>query len=176
LSRAERAAGASLAAWPAEDGRERLLVSLLAPSIVRTCIARIIARRNPAVVRLGQTEKAVGNLKKLGGLLLCLLIAGASLSMAVDAWYQLAATGELPIHARRGSGTVEPFTFSYFVVAAFYALVVVIGATAIIGLIDQYIPIAENYRPRIRRILALLAAVSFVVPIVISVARGSTAN
>ena len=116
------------------------------------------------------------NLKKLGTLLLCLLIASASLSMAVHAWYQLATTGELPIHARHGSGTLEPFTFSYFVVAAFYALVVVIGATAIIGLIDQCIPIVEKYRPRIRRILALLAAVSFVVPIVISVARGSTAN
>jgi UDP-N-acetylmuramyl pentapeptide phosphotransferase/UDP-N-acetylglucosamine-1-phosphate transferase len=118
----------------------------------------------------------VGNLKKLGGWLLFLLIAGASLSMAVHAWYQLATTGELPIHARRGSGTLEPFTFSYFVGAAFYALVFVIGVTAIIGLIDQYIPIAEKYRPRIRRILALLAAVSFVLPIAISVARVSTAN
>jgi len=152
------------------------LVPVPAPSIVRTCIARIIARRNPAVARLGQTEKAVGNLKKLGTLLLCLLLASASLSMAVNAWYRLAATGELPIHARRGSGTLEPFTFSYFVVAAFYALVVVIGVCAIIGLIDQCIPIVEKYRPRIRRILALVAAVSFVVPIVISVARGSTAN
>jgi hypothetical protein len=120
----------------------------------------------------------VGNLKKVGGCLLCLLIAGAALSMAVHAWYQLAATGELPIHARRGSGTLEPFTFSYFVGTAFYALVVVIGVGAIIALIDQYIgiPIVEKYRPRIPRILALLAAVSFVLPIVISVARVAAAN
>jgi hypothetical protein len=120
----------------------------------------------------------VDHLKNLGGGLLCLLIAGASLSMSVDAWYQLAATGELPIHARHGSGTVEPFTFSYFVGAIFYALVVVIGVSAIIFLIDQRIgiPIVEKYRPRLLRILALLAAVSFVLPIVISVARLSAAN
>src|SRR5882724_4727223 len=77
-------------------------------------------------------EGSVRNLKKVGGSLLCLLIAVASLSMAVDAWYQLAATGKLPIHARRGAGTLEPFTFSYFVLAAFYALVVIIGWGAII--------------------------------------------
>src|SRR5260221_432593 len=97
----------------------------------------------------------------VGGSLLCLLIAVASLSMAVDAWYQLAATGKLPIHARRGAGTLEPFTFSYFVLAAFYALVVIIGWGAIIILIDQHIgiPIVEKYRPRLRRILALVAAI-----------------
>ena len=120
----------------------------------------------------------MGNLKKLGGGLLCLLIAGASLSMAVAAWYQFATTGELPIHARHGSGTLQPFTLSYFVVAAFYALVVVIGAGAIIALIDQHIgiPIAEKYRPRLLRFLVLLATVSFVLPIVISMARVSAAD
>jgi hypothetical protein len=98
--------------------------------------------------------------------------------MTVNAWYQLAITSELPIHARHGEGTLEPFTFSYFVVAAFYALVVVIGVGAIIVLIDQHIgiPIVEKYRSRLLRILALIAAVSFVLPIAISVAQVSAAN
>jgi hypothetical protein len=123
-------------------------------------------------------EGSVGHLKKVGGLLLCLLIASAALSMAVNAWYQLAATGDLPIHARHGSGAVEPFTFGYFVGAIFYALVAVIGVGAIIILIDQHIgiPIVEKYRPRLRRFLGLLAAVSFVLPIVISIVRMSAAN
>jgi hypothetical protein len=119
----------------------------------------------------------VGHLKKVGGLLLCLLIASAALSMAVNAWYQLAATGDLPIHARHGSGTVEPFTFGYFVGAIFYALVAVIGVGAIIILIDQLgIPIVEKYRPRLRRVLGLIAAVSLILPIVISIVRLSAAN
>lgn len=114
-------------------------------------------------------------LKRIGGALLCLLIAGAALSMAGSAWYELATSGELPIHARHGSGTLAPFTPAYFVVAMFYALVVVIGVTMILVLIDQPIGIAfvENHRPRIRRALALLAAISFLVPIVISIARGA---
>jgi len=70
---------------------------------------------------LAITEKSVENLRRFGGWLLCLLIASASLTMTVDAWYQLAETGELPIHARHGAGTVEPFTFRYFVGAGFYA-------------------------------------------------------
>jgi len=117
-------------------------------------------------------------LKRIGGGLLCLLIAGASLSMAGSAWYEFATSGELPIHARHGSGTVEQFTPAYFVLAAFYALVVVIGVTMIIVLIDQPIgiPFVEKYRPRIRRILALLAAISFLVPIVISIVRVARAN
>ena len=38
------------------------------------------------------------------------------------------------------------------------------------------IPFVEKYRPRIRRILALLAAISFLVPIVISIVRVARAN
>ena len=123
-------------------------------------------------------EGGVGNLKKVGGGLLCLLIATASLSMAANAWYQLAATGKLPIHARHGDGTLDPFTFSYFVLAAFYAIVVDIGVGAIIVLIDQHIgfPIVEKYRPRLRRLFALLTAASLILPIVISVARVSAPN
>lgn len=117
-------------------------------------------------------------LKRIGAGLLCLLIAGAALSMAGSAWYELATSGELPIHARHGSGTIEQFTPAYFVLAAFYALVVVVGVGAIIALIDQQIGIAfvEQRRTRIRRSLALLAAVSFLVPIVISIVRVASAN
>jgi len=120
----------------------------------------------------------VGYLKNVGGCLLCLLIASAALAMTVSAWYQLATTGELPIHTRHGEGTVEPFTIGYFVGVTFYALVVVIGVGAIIVLIDQHIgiQIVEKYRLRLLRILALLAAVNFVLPIAISVARSSAAN
>ena len=124
------------------------------------------------------------NLKKfgawLGGLLIFLLIASASLSMTVLGWYQLAVTGELSIHTRRGSGTtVEPFELRFFIGAAFYALGFVIRVVAVIAVIDKYmgIPILEKYPPRLRRrIFALLAAISFVLPIVISVARVSSTN
>src|SRR4051794_15860165 len=140
--------------------------------------------RQGCELEIRTTRSRLGNLKKigawLGGLLIFLLIASAALSITVMGRYQLAVTGELPIHTRHSSGTtVEPFEFRFFVGAAFYALVFVIGVVAVIALIDKYlgIPIVEKYPPRRRRrVFALLAAISFVLPIVISVTRGSTAN
>jgi hypothetical protein len=120
----------------------------------------------------------VDGLKKVGSGLTFLLIAVAALSMAVNAWYQLAATGELPIHARHGSGTVEEWTFRYFIGVIFYALVAFIGAGSIIGIVDQAIgiPIVKKYGPRLRRFLGLIAVVSLFVPIVISMVRMSIAD
>src|SRR5262245_33427612 len=116
----------------------------------------------------GKGEGGMEILKRVGTCSLCLLIAGAALSNASYAWYQLAVTGKLPIHARHGDGTLAPFTISYFVVSAFYAVAIVIGLGAIVMLIDQCIgiPIIEKVQPRLRRrVAAWIAAISFVVPI-----------
>jgi len=111
--------------------------------------------------------------KKIGAAFLSVLIACSALAMAANAWYRLAANNELPIHARHGDGTAEPFSGVYFIGIAFYALVATIGVGAIIALIDQGIgiPIVERHRTRIRRLLAVCATVSLLLPLLLSVAR-----
>jgi len=118
-----------------------------------------------------QRRRNVDILKRIASGVLCLFIAGAALAMTADAWHQLATSGELPIHARHGSGTVPPFTLAFFFAVMFYALAPVIAAGCIIALIDQQIgiPFAERHRQSIRRALAMLFGVGFLVPILIAV-------
>jgi hypothetical protein len=118
----------------------------------------------------GQRRSDVDILKRIANGVLCLFIAGAALAMTADAWHQLATSGELPIHARHGSGTVAPFTLAFFAGLIFYALLPVIAAGCIIALIDQQIgiPFAERHRRSIRRSLAMLFGVSVLTPILIA--------
>ena len=69
--------------------------------------------------RNGQRRRDVDILKRIANGLLYRFIAGAALAMTADAWHQLATSGELPIHARHGSGTVPPFTFALFFAVMF---------------------------------------------------------